>query len=398
MMSLDAHQGKGEGECAMLDLERAIKLSLDPAFLPQGRAPVGGVTIRDLVSETIPKCLNSSGFDNEREIEAAASKGDNDQGESDSSTVTSRSKHTCYTNVSSRDNPESHSGSMSSMKNLEDTDNFGDQFLYDKPTEDDQEKSKVVDESDSTIPDPSPQTITSTPPVIAPVIDFSSPKPSSLVTPPPINTEATTITTSLPEITPFIALHMKMPWIRRLKTGLKTTKESMTVMMIKRMMIKRMMMMKPLQLDQTRVSQQKGEDTIQVLLGQLNLLQNMMSKVRRNHGSLMHLLPNNIQLLPQTGSQITESVMLVLTLPMHRSVPTNRKKKLCKADLKVQLSTLEKLGNWLKDFSLFKYNKGMETRDRGQRDDKRRRMLLHCDRKRIRSGGSSKSRSFVGAE
>ncbi|GJT87134.1 hypothetical protein Tco_1068851 [Tanacetum coccineum] len=52
------------------------------------------------------------------------------------------------------DNPESHSGSMSSMKNLEDTDNFGDQFLYDKPTEDDQEKSKVVDESDSTIPDP----------------------------------------------------------------------------------------------------------------------------------------------------------------------------------------------------------------------------------------------------
>ncbi|GJS86730.1 hypothetical protein Tco_0769366 [Tanacetum coccineum] len=56
------------------------------------------------------------------------------------------------------DNPESHSGSMSSMKNLEDTDNFGDQFLYDKPTEDDQEKSKVVNESDSTIPDPSHQT------------------------------------------------------------------------------------------------------------------------------------------------------------------------------------------------------------------------------------------------
>ncbi|GJU60961.1 hypothetical protein Tco_1238727, partial [Tanacetum coccineum] len=45
------------------------------------------------------------------------------------------------------DNPESHSGSMSSMKNLEDTDNFGDQFLDDKPTEDDQE-------NDSTIPDP----------------------------------------------------------------------------------------------------------------------------------------------------------------------------------------------------------------------------------------------------
>ncbi|GJU62491.1 hypothetical protein Tco_1244326 [Tanacetum coccineum] len=66
------------------------------------------------------------------------------------------------------DKPESHSGSMSSMKNLDDTFNFGDQFLYDKPTEDDQEKSKVREESDSTIPDPSHQTVTSTPPVIAP--------------------------------------------------------------------------------------------------------------------------------------------------------------------------------------------------------------------------------------
>ncbi|GKF05980.1 hypothetical protein Tco_0036648, partial [Tanacetum coccineum] len=34
-------------------------------------------------------------------------------------------------------------------------------------------------------------------------------KPSSLVSPPPINTEATTITTSLPEITPFIALQLE---------------------------------------------------------------------------------------------------------------------------------------------------------------------------------------------
>ncbi|GKB63401.1 hypothetical protein Tco_0919587, partial [Tanacetum coccineum] len=46
-MSLDAHQEKGEGEGVDADIERAIKLSLDPFFLPQGRAPVGGVTIRD---------------------------------------------------------------------------------------------------------------------------------------------------------------------------------------------------------------------------------------------------------------------------------------------------------------------------------------------------------------
>ncbi|GJS20939.1 hypothetical protein Tco_0449571 [Tanacetum coccineum] len=37
---------------------------------------------------------------------------------------------------------------MSSMKNLEDTDNFGDQFLYDKPTKGVSENPKVADESD----------------------------------------------------------------------------------------------------------------------------------------------------------------------------------------------------------------------------------------------------------
>ncbi|GKG16974.1 hypothetical protein Tco_0361931, partial [Tanacetum coccineum] len=75
------------------------------------------------------------------------------------------------------ENPESHSGSMSSMKNLDDTYNFGDQFLHDKPSEDDQEKSKVREESDSTFPDPN-QTVTSTPLVIAPFTDVSSLKPS----------------------------------------------------------------------------------------------------------------------------------------------------------------------------------------------------------------------------
>ncbi|GJW44340.1 copia protein [Tanacetum coccineum] len=330
-MSLEAHQEKGEGEGDDADMERAIKLSLDPAFLPHGRAPVGGVSIRDPVSETTPKLPevegkgkaivteeqvahslvdlskkkrttdqfilvrrdqtphdsttgpssqpeddtsekviheSSSTSDSERtksETEAATPKGDKDQGEVDSTTVTSgvsnpvsdpekahealagpdpepmkedqtgsdsgklhvslagpNPEHmddeflaTAYPKVHENlklitdervidDKPESHSGSMSSMKNLDDTVNFGDQFLYDKPTEDDQEKSKVREESDSTIPDPSHQTVTSTPPVIAPFTDVSSTKPSSLVTPLPINTEATTITTSLPEITLYI--------------------------------------------------------------------------------------------------------------------------------------------------------------------------------------------------
>ncbi|GJW76539.1 hypothetical protein Tco_0138221 [Tanacetum coccineum] len=299
--------------------------------MPQGRAPVGGVMIRDLVSETTPnlpvvvgkgKAIvteeqvahslidlskkkrttdqfilvkhdqaphdsttgpssqpeddtsekviheSSSTSDSERtksETEAAAPKGDKDQGEVDSSTVTSRvsipvstqgqagsdpekaheakagpdpepmqedqtgsdsgklhvslagpnPKHmddeflaTAYLKVHENlklitdervieDNPESHSGSMSSMKNLEDTDNFGDQFLYDKPTEDDQEKSKV---------------------------------PSSLVTPPPINTDATTITTSLPEITLFIALQLRVARLEQEMSEVKKTDHSANVL------------------------------------------------------------------------------------------------------------------------------------------------------------------------
>ncbi|GKD89912.1 hypothetical protein Tco_1365419, partial [Tanacetum coccineum] len=54
-LSMETTQEKGKGEGNDADLERAIKLSLDPAFLPQGRAPIRGVTTRDLVSETNSK-------------------------------------------------------------------------------------------------------------------------------------------------------------------------------------------------------------------------------------------------------------------------------------------------------------------------------------------------------
>ncbi|GJS24441.1 putative ribonuclease H-like domain-containing protein [Tanacetum coccineum] len=280
-LSLETHQEKGKGEGDDADLELAIKLSLDPALLPQRQAPVGGVTIRDPVSETTPKLHEvvgkgkavvseeqvahslidmskkkrstdqfilarrdqtppdsttgpssqpdddtsdkeihepSSTSDSERtesDTESAAPKGDKDQDEVDTSTVlkVTKIKHNPKVHekpeapnnekVSSKKNPESFWFFYSTMKNLDDTYNFGDQFLYDKPTEDDQEKSKVIEESDSTIPDPSHQTVTSTPLVIAPFTNVSSTKPSSLVTPPPINTEATTITTSLPEITSY---------------------------------------------------------------------------------------------------------------------------------------------------------------------------------------------------
>ncbi|GJX37880.1 hypothetical protein Tco_0251183 [Tanacetum coccineum] len=89
------------------------KLSLDPAFLPQGRAPVGGVTIRDPVSETTSKLHEVVGkgkavvteeqvahslidsFKNKRTTDQVypkcrlPPKGDKDQDEVDTSTVTS---------------------------------------------------------------------------------------------------------------------------------------------------------------------------------------------------------------------------------------------------------------------------------------------------------------------
>ncbi|GJT59532.1 hypothetical protein Tco_1003065 [Tanacetum coccineum] len=159
---------------------------------------------------------SSSTSDSERtesDTETGAPKGDKVQGEIDSSTVTSgvsipvsdpEKAHEALAGPDPEpmnedqtgsdsgklharrvidDKPESHSGSMSSLKNLDDSFNFGDQFLHDKPTEDDQEKSKVREESDSTIPDSSHQTVTSTPPVIVPFTEVSSSKPSLLVTP-----------------------------------------------------------------------------------------------------------------------------------------------------------------------------------------------------------------------
>ncbi|GKE82849.1 hypothetical protein Tco_1552849, partial [Tanacetum coccineum] len=78
--------------------------------------------------------------------------------------------------------------------------------------------------------DQSHQTVTSTPLVIAPVIDFSSPKPSSLVTPPPINTEATTITTSLPKITLFIALQLRVARLEQEMSEVKKTDHSTAVL------------------------------------------------------------------------------------------------------------------------------------------------------------------------
>ncbi|GJZ00754.1 hypothetical protein Tco_0518183, partial [Tanacetum coccineum] len=105
--------------------------------------------------------------------------------------------------MSSMIKPESHSGSMSSMKNLDDTFNFGDQFLYDKPTEEDQEKSKDG---------------------LLFKRHFFYCHSST------INTESTTITTSLPEITPFIALQLRVARLEQEMSEVKKTDHSADVL------------------------------------------------------------------------------------------------------------------------------------------------------------------------
>ncbi|GJY74323.1 hypothetical protein Tco_0478754 [Tanacetum coccineum] len=259
-MSLEAHQEKGEGEGDDADMERAIKLSLDPAFLPQGRAPVGGVTIRDPVSETTSKLHEVVGkgkavvteeqvahslidllkkkrttdqfilvrrdqtphdsttgpssqpeddtsekviyeSDSERtesETEAAAPKGDKDQGEVDMSTVTSG------VSIPVSDPEKAHEALAGPDP----------EPMKEHQTGSDSGKLHVNVNS----------------PVICPFTDVSSTKPSSLVTTPPINTEATTITTSLPKITLFIALQLRVARLEQEMTEVKKTNHSADIL------------------------------------------------------------------------------------------------------------------------------------------------------------------------
>ncbi|GJW24600.1 hypothetical protein Tco_0038411 [Tanacetum coccineum] len=201
-MSLDAHQEKEEGEGADADIERAIKLSLDPSFLPQGQAPVGGVTIRDPVSETTPKLPEVVGKGKAIVTEEQVAH---------SLIDLSKKKRTTDQFILVRRDQAPHDSTTGPSSQPED--DTSEKVVHESSSTTDSERTES--ETEAAAPkgdkeqDPSNQTVMSTPLVIAPVIDFSSPKPSSQVTTLPINMEATSITTTLPEITPFIALQLR---------------------------------------------------------------------------------------------------------------------------------------------------------------------------------------------
>ncbi|GJR08380.1 retrovirus-related pol polyprotein from transposon TNT 1-94 [Tanacetum coccineum] len=98
------------------------------------------------------------------------------------------------------ENPPSSSGTLSSMKNLDDAFTFGDQFLNDKPTEEEPGKANMETEIESMVTIPIHQASLSAPPLSTPIINLTPPKPISPPVQEPIfaATTATTTTTLLP--------------------------------------------------------------------------------------------------------------------------------------------------------------------------------------------------------
>ncbi|GKC31421.1 hypothetical protein Tco_1038715 [Tanacetum coccineum] len=95
------------------------------------------------------------------------------------------------------ENPLSSTGTLSSMKNLEDNFTFGDQFINDKPTKEDLRKSNVESEVESMVTVPIHQASSLVPPISTLVINLTPTKPISSTIQEPIFT-ATTETTTTP--------------------------------------------------------------------------------------------------------------------------------------------------------------------------------------------------------
>ncbi|GJS85173.1 retrovirus-related pol polyprotein from transposon TNT 1-94 [Tanacetum coccineum] len=109
-------------------------------------------------------------------------------------------KHTTEEHVY-LENPLSLSGTLSSMKNLDDAFTFNDQFLNDKPTEEEPGKTIMETKAKSMVIVPIHEASTLVPPLSTPIIDLSPPKPVSFPLQEPIiaaTTEATTTTLPLP--------------------------------------------------------------------------------------------------------------------------------------------------------------------------------------------------------
>ncbi|GKE62198.1 hypothetical protein Tco_1512565, partial [Tanacetum coccineum] len=197
---------------------RVIKLSLDPSFLPQGRAPVGGVTIRDPVSKTIPILPEIVG-----KAPHDSTTGPSSQPKDDTS------EKVVHESSSTTDSERTESGTEAAApKGDKEQDEAGS----------DPEKAHEALAG----PDPEPMQEDQTGSDSGKVhVSLAGPNPEHMdeeflstaypkFTPPPINTEATTITKSLPEITPFIALQLKVAKLEQDMSEVKKTAHSAAVL------------------------------------------------------------------------------------------------------------------------------------------------------------------------
>ncbi|GJX62141.1 hypothetical protein Tco_0295041, partial [Tanacetum coccineum] len=99
--------------------------------------------------------------------------------------------------------PTSSTGTLSSLQNLDKELSFTNQFLEEKPQEEEPEKTNTVSEVQSMITVPIHQDTSSVPPMTTPVIDLSFPHSVSVTSHAPLLTSTATstsitTTTSLP--------------------------------------------------------------------------------------------------------------------------------------------------------------------------------------------------------
>ncbi|GKD87956.1 hypothetical protein Tco_1359110, partial [Tanacetum coccineum] len=98
--------------------------------------------------------------------------------------------------------PLSSSGTLSLMKNLDDAYTIGDQFINDKANKDEPEKLNVESKVVSMVTVLIYQVSSSVPPMSAPVIDLSPPKPAPSTTQAPVFTATTLATTTTRPFSP----------------------------------------------------------------------------------------------------------------------------------------------------------------------------------------------------
>ncbi|GKD00284.1 hypothetical protein Tco_1170558 [Tanacetum coccineum] len=176
------HQGEGEE----YDVEQAIQMSLK-SFHVEGHVHVRGVAIREPISEEVGKDVDKQVNLQEKTIELHQGLAGSDP---NPEPTHNKFIANMYPNVHERlkfltdehvilEDPLSSSGTLSSMKNLEDAYTIGDQFINDKSTKDESGKLNVEAEVVSMVTVLNYQASSSVPPLSTPVIDLSPPKPKS---------------------------------------------------------------------------------------------------------------------------------------------------------------------------------------------------------------------------